>query len=159
MRRVFTQEIYQGWIIKAWKWGRACTRPLYGKRLPYRESFRLCNRAFLYRLRFYYDKISKDAKVKGIFNGENGEEGEFELAQVEPGKFSANVPLNSLGFYNFNIREEENGEITNNYKGAFALQYSDEYKFNTNAEKLDVVVKETKGAFINKPEEVFEIVK
>ncbi len=108
------------------------------------------------KIEFYNDNISKDAKVKGIFNGENGEEGEFDLTQTEPGKFSANVPLNSLGFYNFNIREEENGEITNNYKGAFALQYSDEYKFNTNAEKLDVVVKETKGTFINKPEEVFE---
>jgi uncharacterized membrane protein len=108
------------------------------------------------KIEFYNDNISKDAKVKGIYNGENGEEGEFDLTQVEPGKFSANVPLNSLGFYNFNIREEENGEIINSYKGAFALQYSDEYKFNTNAEKLDVVVKETKGSFINKPEEVFE---
>lgn len=108
------------------------------------------------KIEFYNDNISKDAKVKGIYNGENGEEGEFDLTQVEPGKFSANVPINSLGFYNFNIREEENGEITNSYKGAFALQYSDEYKFNTNAEKLDVVVKETKGSFINKPEEVFE---
>ncbi|WP_411168754.1 VWA domain-containing protein [Clostridium sp. MB05] len=108
------------------------------------------------KVEFYNDKISKDAKVKGIYNGENGEEGEFELSQVEPGKFEARIPLNSLGFYNFNIREEESEEIKNNYKGAFALQYSDEYKFNTNGEKLDVVVKETKGSFINKPEEVFE---
>lgn len=108
------------------------------------------------KIEFYNDNISKDAKVKGIYNGENGEEGEFELSQVEPGKFYTNIPLNSLGFYNFNIREAENGEITNNYKGAFALQYSDEYKFNTNAEKLDVVVKETKGTFINKAEEVFQ---
>ncbi|MCR1951628.1 VWA domain-containing protein [Clostridium sp. DSM 100503] len=108
------------------------------------------------KVEFYNDKISKDAKVKGIYNGENGEEGEFELSQVEPGKFEANIPLDSLGFYNFSIREEESGEVKNNYKGAFALQYSDEYKFNTNGEKLDVVVKETKGSFINKPEEVFE---
>ncbi|EOR27746.1 membrane protein [Clostridium sartagoforme AAU1] len=108
------------------------------------------------KVEFYNDKISKDAKVKGIYNGENGEEGEFELSQVEPGKFQANIPLSSLGFYNFSIREEESGKIKNNYKGAFALQYSDEYKFNTNGEKLDVVIKETKGSFINKPEEVFE---
>lgn len=108
------------------------------------------------KVEFYNDKISKDAKVKGIYNGENGEEGEFELSQIEPGKFQANIPLSSLGFYNFSIREEESGEIKNNYKGAFALQYSDEYKFNTNGEKLDVVIKETKGSFINKPEEVFE---
>ena len=108
------------------------------------------------KVEFYNDKISKVAKGKGIYNGENGEEGEFELSQVEPGKFEASIPLDSLGFYNFSIREEESGEVKNNYKGAFALQYSDEYKFNTNGEKLDVVVKETKGSFINKPEEVFE---
>lgn len=108
------------------------------------------------KIEFFNDKISKDAKVNGVFNGENGEEGSFELSQVEPGKFEAKVPLSSLGFYNFSVREEENGEVKNTYKGAFALQYSDEYKFNTNAEKLDVIVKETKGSFINKPEEVFE---
>lgn len=108
------------------------------------------------KIEFYNDKISKDATVNGVFNGENGEEGSFELSQVEPGKFEAKVPLSSLGFYNFSVREEESGEVKNTYKGAFALQYSDEYKFNTNAEKLDVIVKETKGSFINKPEEVFE---
>ncbi|MDU5109475.1 MAG: VWA domain-containing protein [Clostridium sp.] len=108
------------------------------------------------KIEFYNDKISKDAIVNGVFNGENGEEGSFELSQVEPGKFEAKVPLSSLGFYNFSVREEESGEVRNTYKGAFALQYSDEYKFNTNAEKLDVIVKETKGSFINKPEEVFE---
>lgn len=108
------------------------------------------------KIEFYSDKISKDATVNGVFNGENGEEGSFELSQVEPGKFEAKVPLSSLGFYNFSLREEESGEVKNTYKGAFALQYSDEYKFNTNAEKLDVIVKETKGSFINKPEEVFE---
>ena len=108
------------------------------------------------KIEFYNDKISKDAIVNGVFNGENGEEGSFELSQVEPGKFEAKVPLSSLGFYNFSVREEESGEVKNTYKGAFALQYSDEYKFNTNAEKLDVIVKETKGSFINKPEEVFE---
>ena len=46
--------------------------------------------------------------------------------------------------------------ITSNYKGAFALKYSDEYKFNTNSVKLDSLVSETNGSFINKPEEVFE---
>ena len=35
-------------------------------------------------------------------------------------------------------------------------EYSDEYKFNTNSVKLDSLVSETDGNFINKPEEVFE---
>lgn len=157
----FTSDINGQWSRNylAWEYGPQLiknivyfTIPKYGEE-GYLNITQEGNEA---RVEFYNDKISKDAKVKGIFNGENGEEGEFDLSQVEPGKFSANIPLNSLGFYNFNIREEENGEVTNSYKGAFALQYSDEYKFNTNGEKLDVVVKETKGNFINKPEEVFE---
>lgn len=107
------------------------------------------------KLEFYSDEVLKDSKIKGIYNGENGETGEFELIQSEPGKYESNIPLDSLGFYNFSIREENSGEVLNSYKGALALQYSDEFKFNTNAQKLDVVVKETKGKFINTPEEVF----
>jgi len=157
----FTSDVNGQWSKNylAWEYGPQLiknmvyfTIPKYGEE-GYLNITQEGNEA---KIEFYNDNISADAKVKGIYNGENGEEGEFDLNQVEPGKFSANVPLNSLGFYNFNIREEENGEITNSYKGAFALQYSDEYKFNTNAEKLDVVVKETKGSFINKPDEVFE---
>ena len=107
------------------------------------------------RVEFYNDKMDKETKVKGIYNGEDGKEGEFELTQTEPGKFEANIPLEDLGFYNFSIREEVDGTVKNNYKGGFSLQYSEEYKFNNNAEKLDTIVKETKGSFINKPEEVF----
>lgn len=104
---------------------------------------------------FYNDNVDKDGRVIGIYNGENGEEGEFELTQVEPGKYSAEIPLETIGFYNFNIREELNGEVKSNYKGGFAMQYSDEYKFNLNANKLDAVVEDTNGSFINSPEEVF----
>ena len=85
----------------------------------------------------------------------NDKKGEFELTQTEPGKFEANIPLEDLGFYNFSIREELDGTVKNNYKGGFALQYSQEFKFNNNVSKLDTIVKETKGSFINKPEEVF----
>ena len=157
----FTSDVNGQWSKNylAWEYGPQLiknmvyfTIPKYGEE-GYLNITQEGNEA---KIEFYNDNVSKDANVKGIYNGENGEVGEFELTQVEPGKFSANVPLDSLGFYNFNIREEENGEIINSYKGAFALQYSDEYKFNTNAEKLDVVVKETKGSFINKAEEVFE---
>ena len=108
------------------------------------------------KVEYYNDEVSTESKVNGIYTGEDGEGGEFELIQEEPGKYVANVPLSSLGYYNFSIREVKNEEVVKNHKGAFSLQYSDEYKFNNNAEKLDVVVKETKGSFINKPEEVFQ---
>ena len=107
-------------------------------------------------LEYYNDNVDSNTKVTGVYNGEDGTQGEFTLTQSEPGKFEANVPLSELGFYNFNIRQQDGENITSTYKGAFALKYSDEYKFNTNSVKLDSLVSETDGNFINKPEEVFE---
>ena len=108
------------------------------------------------KVEYYNDNVDSNTKVTGVYNGEDGTQGEFTLTQSEPGKFEANVPLSELGFYNFNIRQQEGENITSTYKGAFALKYSDEYKFNTNSVKLDSLVSETDGSFINKPEEVFE---
>ena len=107
------------------------------------------------KIDFYSDVVNKDSKVNGIYTDENGEGGSFELIQTEPGKYTAQVPLSSLGFYNFNVREELNGEVESNYNGALAMQFSEEYKFNENNDKLDVVVKDTNGTFITTPEEVF----
>ena len=108
------------------------------------------------KVEYYNDNVDSNTKVTGVYNGEDGTQGEFTLTQSEPGKFEANVPLSELGFYNFNIRQQDGENITSTYKGAFALKYSDEYKFNTNSFKLDSLVSETDGNFINKPEEVFE---
>lgn len=108
------------------------------------------------KVEYYNDNVSSSTKVTGIYNGEDGTQGEFTLTQSEPGKFEANVPLNNLGFYNFSIREQEGENITSTYKGAFSLKYSDEYKFNNNSIKLDSLVSETNGSFIKSVEEVFE---
>lgn len=105
---------------------------------------------------FYSDSVKDGSKIKGVYNSEKGESGEVELTQEEPGKFVGRVKLNELGFYTFNIREDNNGEVLNNYNGAFSLQYSEEYKFNKNKNKLDTLVNETKGSFINKPKDVFK---
>ena len=68
------------------------------------------------KVEFYKDNVSKEAKIKGLYNGEDGKSGEFELSQTEPGKFEASIPMEDLGFYNFSIKEEEDGEVKNNYK-------------------------------------------
>ncbi|MBE6071209.1 MAG: VWA domain-containing protein [Clostridium butyricum] len=106
-------------------------------------------------IEFYTESNTSGIKINGVYNSENGQQGQVELKQEEPGKFTGKVSLNDLGFYNFNIREESNGEVINNYNGAFSLQYSDEYKFNNNKEKLDTLVNELDGKIINKPKEVF----
>lgn len=105
---------------------------------------------------FYNDKLQDNTKVTGIYNGESGKNGEFNLSQVEPGKFKGTVPLNDLGFYTFNVREELDGRVNNSYTGAFSLQYSEEFKFNKNKAKLDTIVEEVGGSFITKAEEVFQ---
>lgn len=104
---------------------------------------------------FYSDSVKDGSKIKAVYNSESGENGELELSQEEPGKFVGRVKLSDLGFYTFNIREDNNGEVLNNYNGAFSFQYSDEYKFNKNKDKIDTLVSEVKGSFINKPKEAF----
>lgn len=104
---------------------------------------------------FYSDSVKDGSKIKAVYNSESGENGELELSQEEPGKFVGRVKLNDLGFYTFNIREDNNGEVLNNYNGAFSFQYSDEYKFNKNRNKIDTLVSEVNGSFINKPKEAF----
>ena len=105
---------------------------------------------------FYSDSVKDGSKIKGIYNSETGESEEIELNQEEPGKFVGRVKLSKLGFYTFNIREENRGEILNNYNGAFSFQYSDEYKFNESKDKVNILVNEVKGSFINKAKDIFK---
>lgn len=107
-------------------------------------------------VQFYSDSVKDGSKIKAVYNSEKGEKGELELIQEEPGKFVGRVKLNELGFYTFNIREANGGEVLNNYNGAFSFQYSDEYKFNKNKDKINTLVSEAKGLFINKPKDVFK---
>lgn len=104
---------------------------------------------------FYTDSAKNGSKVNAVYNGENNQSGKFELIQKEPGKYVGRVELKDLGFYNFNVREESDGQVINNYNGALSLQYSNEFKFNNNKEKLNTLVNELDGRFINKPKEVF----
>lgn len=107
-------------------------------------------------IEFYSDSNLEDSKLKAIYNSESGNNGELELTQEEPGKYTGRVKLNEIGFYNFNVREEKDGEVINNYTGAFSLQYSDEYKFNKNKDKLNTLVSEVNGKFINNPKDAFK---
>ena len=107
-------------------------------------------------IEFYSDSNLEGSKIKAIYNSESGSNGEIELIEEEPGKYTGKVKLDEIGFYNFNVREEKDGEIINNYTGAFSLQYSDEYKFNKNKDKVKTLVSEVNGKFINNSKDVFK---
>lgn len=107
-------------------------------------------------IEFYNDSNLEGSKIKAIYNSESGSNGEIELTEEEPGKYIGKVKLDEIGFYNFNVREEKDGEIINNYTGAFSLQYSDEYKFNKNKDKVKTLVSEVNGKFINNSKDVFK---
>ena len=107
-------------------------------------------------IEFYSDSNLEGSKIKAIYNSESGSNGEIELIEEEPGKYTGKVKLDEIGFYNFNVREEKDGEIINNYTGAFSLQYSDEYKFNKNKDKIKTLVSEVNGKFINNSKDVFK---
>ena len=82
--------------------------------------------------------------------------GEVSLEEKEPGKYVGKVKLKDFGLYNFNIRKEIEGKVEGSINGAFAMQYSPEYKTVENTESLDNLVSEASGAFIKMPEEVFQ---
>ena len=107
-------------------------------------------------IEFYSDSNLEGSKIKAIYNSESGSNGEIELIEEEPGKYTGKVKLDEIGFYNFNVREEKDGEIINNYTGAFSLQYSDEYKFNKNKDKVKTLVSAVNGKFINNSKDVFK---
>lgn len=107
-------------------------------------------------IEFYSDSNLEGSKIKAIYNSESGSNGEIELTEEEPGKYTGKVKLDEIGFYNFNVREEKDGEIINNYTGAFSLQYSDEYKFNKNKDKVKTLVSAVNGKFINNSKDVFK---
>jgi uncharacterized membrane protein len=157
----FTSDINGQWSRNylAWEYGPQLIKNMVYFTIPKYDgegTLNISQDGNMARIEFYNDNISKEGKVTGIYNGEEGKTGEFDLTQVEPGKYEAEVPISDLGFYNFSIKESDEGKLKSTYNGALAMQFSDEYKFNKNAEKLDVVVDETKGTFITKAEEVFQ---
>ncbi|MDP4145358.1 MAG: VWA domain-containing protein [Bacillota bacterium] len=100
--------------------------------------------------------ISPDTKVKAVYSSDDGDKGELELEQTEPGKYSGKIKLSGTGFYNINVREEQNGKAKASQNAVAAMQYSPEYKFNGSEQVLENLVNETSGKFIKLPEDVFK---
>lgn len=55
---------------------------------------------------------------------------EIKLHATAPGKYQASISSTQKGLYHFNVRKENDGQISNYITTASAVQFSDEYKFN-----------------------------
>ncbi len=64
----------------------------------------------------------------------DGDVTEEKLHAAAPGKYKAELSTPQTGLYHFNIRRTEGGEIQNYMTTAAAVQFSDEYKFDINAD-------------------------
>ncbi|SHI66307.1 von Willebrand factor type A domain-containing protein [Clostridium cavendishii DSM 21758] len=98
----------------------------------------------------------KAGKVTGVYNSSQGEKGDFNLDEVEPGKYETKVKLKDFDFYNFNVRKEVNGSVESSKSSALAMQYSKEYKILQNNENLEGLVNDAEGSFIKSAEDIFK---
>lgn len=108
------------------------------------------------KLEYQAKNSGENLKVKGLITGDGGEKEEFELKEIEPSKYAANLKLKNVDFYNINLREEEAGEVKHSQNATVALQYSQEYKFHEDTKALETLVEDTEGSFIKFSEEVFK---
>ncbi len=79
---------------------------------------------------------------------------EEKLHATAPGKYTARLSTPQTGFYRFNIRRSEDGEIQSYLTTAAAVQFSDEYKFDVSTDSYLKFV-EKYGRMITEQDTVF----
>ncbi|MDE7479450.1 MAG: VWA domain-containing protein, partial [Lachnospiraceae bacterium] len=71
-----------------------------------------------------------------------GDTTEEKLYATAPGKYTTEISTPQTGLYHFNILRTENGQIQNYMTTAAAVQFSDEYKFDTSKESYMIFVEQ-----------------
>lgn len=80
---------------------------------------------------------------------------EEKLHATAPGKYTAKLSTPQTGFYHFNIRRSEDGEIQSYLTTAAAVQFSDEYKFDVSTDSYLKFV-EKYGRIITEQDTIFD---
>ncbi|MFZ5354764.1 MAG: VWA domain-containing protein [Bacillota bacterium] len=79
----------------------------------------------------------------------------ISLQPVAPGEFVGSFDINETGGYLVKAVEKKNGEISGAIETGITVQYSPEYSLRSADSSLDRLVKESEGAFITEPQEVY----
>lgn len=102
------------------------------------------------------ENYSAQTNISAVFTSESGEQQEVTLKAVSPGVYQSEVPLDEVGIYSINIRNQEGKEIVKNINTAAAMQYSQEYRYADVHNTLEKFVEKVSGRYITQSEEVFD---
>ncbi len=75
----------------------------------------------------------QQTKIEAVYTDPDGNTKTEPLYATAPGSYEAKLETDMTGIYNLSVRRVDDGEIVNAITTAAAVQYSDEYKFDVNA--------------------------
>ncbi len=104
------------------------------------------------------EQFTTETTISAIVTDEGGVKQEVTFYATAPGTYEAEIPLAEQGVYSISIRNEQGGEMIKNINTATAMQYSVEYRMDTDTSSLDRFVSEIGGLWITEPTEVFDTV-
>jgi len=106
----------------------------------------------------FIDKKNQDElDTSAVVVSPSGENVKVKLYPTAPGEYTGSVDLKESGVYMINGKQEKNGETINAISTGYAMQYSPEYKINSEAgNKFDRLVTEIGGSIIKSPEEALK---
>lgn len=97
-----------------------------------------------------------DTLVDAVYTDESGNTVELSLQAIAPGVFEGTVMPEKKGIYSVNVVQKEGGQVTDTQMTAFAMQYSNEYRFAENSNTLEEFAIAGGALFIEEPGEVFQ---
>lgn len=126
--------------------------------------------------KYLEDDITVETEVqggKGIITLNNkADKGEFEtkaaivtpsmgsseitLYPVAPGRYRGDFEITETGAYIIKVLQQKDGETVNAASTGISVQYSPEYRIQPERSYLDRLIKETGGAVIRSPEDVYK---
>lgn len=81
---------------------------------------------------------------------------EIELYAAAPGQYAGNFNIKEIGPYLIKIMQSDDGEIKRTLGTGLTVAYSPEYDIEAKSEKLDRLVYESQGKYIDSPKEIYK---
>ena len=102
------------------------------------------------------DDYSAQTSISAVITSESGKQQEVTLKAASPGVYKAEVPLDEIGVYSINVRNQDGKEMIKNINTATAMQYSQEYRYADVSSSLEGFVEKASGRYITDAKEVFD---
>ena len=108
------------------------------------------------KITYHTEEYSADTSISAVITDEDGNQRNITLQAAAPGTYEAEVPLEQIGVYSINVRNQKGSEVVKNINTAAAMQYSREYRYADVSNTLENFARQTGARYIDKPQEVFD---